>query len=76
MNDLGYSKPKKRRFALNRKNIARRMKRAENVTQHHTRRFILRRIDNVRLVTSEIITWLAIVGVLIATLGLQQVWGA
>lgn len=52
------------------------MKRAENVTQHHTRRFILRRIDNVRLVTSEIITWLAIVGVLIATLGLQQVWGA
>lgn len=65
----------KRRF-FDRKRLARRVKRAENVSQRHARRFILRRIDNVRLVTSEITTWLVLVGLLIATLGLQQAWSA
>ena len=67
---------KKRRFQIDGKRITRRVRRAGNITQRHTRRFVLRRLDNVRLVTSEITTWLVIVGVLIATLGLQQAWSA
>lgn len=75
MNDLGDLQPKPQRSALNRKDITRRLKRAGGVTQRHARRFILRRINSVRLVTGEIITWLAVVGILVATLGLQQTWG-
>ena len=75
MSDLGDLQPKLQRSALNRKDITRRLKRAGGVTQRHARRFILRRINSVRLVTGEIITWLAVVGILVATLGLQQTWG-
>ena len=75
MSDLGDLQPKPQRSALNRKDITRRLKRAGGVTQRHARRFILRRINSVRLVTGEIITWLAVVGILVATLGLQQTWG-
>lgn len=60
---------------LTRKRLMKHVHRAEMVTQRHTRRFIVRRIDSVRLASREIITWLMVVGALIAGLGLQLVVG-
>ncbi|MFZ1258641.1 MAG: peptide ABC transporter substrate-binding protein [Candidatus Saccharimonas sp.] len=60
---------------LDRKRLARRVKRAEGVTQRHAHRFIVRRINNIRLVSREITTWLFIVGGMIAAIGLQLYWG-
>ena len=64
-----------RHIRLNHKQLARRMKKAEGATQRHAHRFIVRRIDNIRLVTREITTWLLVVGVIIATTGFQLIWG-
>jgi peptide/nickel transport system substrate-binding protein len=60
-----------RKIKLDRKQVARRVKKAENATQRHAHRFVVRRIDNIRLVSREIITWLVVVAVLMAGLGLQ-----
>ncbi len=60
---------------LDRKQVAKRVKKAENATQRHAHRFVIKRIDNIRLVSREIITWLLVVGALIAGLGFQLVWG-
>jgi peptide/nickel transport system substrate-binding protein len=60
---------------LDRKRLARRVKKAEGATQRHAHRFIVRRIDNIRLVTREITIWLLVVGVIIAAIGLQLIWG-
>lgn len=64
-----------KRIKLDRKRLARRVKKAEGATQRHAHRFIIRRIDNIRLVTREITTWLVVVGVIIAAIGLQLIWG-
>ena len=64
-----------KRIKLDRKQLTKRVKKAEGATQRHAHRFLVRRIDNVRLVSREITTWLVIVGVMIASLGLQLVWG-
>ena len=66
--------PVKKAKLFSRKHLRRRVKRASGVSQRHAHRFIMRRMDNMRLVTSEITTWLVLVGVLIAMLGLQQAW--
>lgn len=64
-----------RTIKLDRKRFARSVRKAENATQRHAHRFIIRRINNVRLVAREITTWLLIVGMLIAGLGIQLMWG-
>ena len=60
---------------IDRKRFARRMRKAEVATQRHAHRFILRRLDNARLVVREITAWLLLIGLLIAGLGLQLIWG-
>lgn len=60
---------------LDRKKFARRMRRVEVATQRHAHRFIVRRIDNIRLVAREITTWLVAVGLIIGGIGLQLLWG-
>ena len=60
-----------KRIKLDRKRIARRMQKAEGATQRHAHRFIVRRIDNIRLVAREVTTWLVLVGIIIAALGVQ-----
>ncbi|MGB4768190.1 MAG: peptide ABC transporter substrate-binding protein [Candidatus Saccharimonas sp.] len=65
---------KLQRLRVNRKQLARRLKKAEGATQRHAHRFIVRRIDNARLVARQITIWLAVVGVLVAGLGIQMVW--
>lgn len=64
-----------KKIKLDRKLVAKRVKKAENATQRHAHRFVIKRIDNIRLVSREIITWLLVVGALIAGLGFQLVWG-
>jgi len=64
-----------RRIKLDRKSFAKRMRRAETTTVRHANRFILKRLDNVRLVRREITQWLVMVGVVIAGLGVQLLWG-
>ncbi len=65
---------KLQRLRVNRKQLARRLKKAEGATQRHAHRFIIRRIDNARLVARQITIWLAVVGVLVAGLGIQMIW--
>lgn len=65
---------KLKRLQVDRKQLTRRLKKAEGATQRHAHRFIVRRIDNARLVARQIIIWLAIVGVLVAGLGVQMMW--
>lgn len=60
---------------LDRKQLARRVRRAESATQRHAHRFIIRRLDNIRLVSREITIWLLLVGALIAALGIQLIFG-
>lgn len=63
------------RIKLDRKSLARRMKRAETSTVHHANRFVVKRLQNVKMVRREITQWLAIVGILIAAIGVQLLWG-
>lgn len=50
------------------------MRRAEVVSTRHAHKFVIGRINNIRLVSREITTWLIFVGVLIAGLGVQILW--
>ena len=64
-----------RAVKLDRKRFVRRMRKVETATQRHAHRFIIRRIDNARLVVREITTWLVVVALIIGGIGLQLVWG-
>lgn len=63
-----------RAVTLDRKKYAKRMRKVENATKRHAHRFIIKRIDNIRLVAREITTWLVLLGLLIAGLGVQLFW--
>lgn len=70
------SKASKGKLRLGYKRLALRVKHAEGATQRHASRFILRRIENVRLVMTEIMIWLAAIALLIAGLGVQYSWNS
>lgn len=70
------SKSSKGKLRLGYKRLALRVKHAEGATQRHASRFILRRIENVRLVMTEIMIWLAAIALLIAGLGIQYSWNS
>lgn len=59
---------------LDRRKLSRRAKRVSTATQRHAHRFIVRRIENVRLVSRQIITWLVLVGLVVAGMGIQLIW--
>lgn len=59
---------------INKKVINKRVKRAEDVTVRHTKRFILKRWDNVREVRRHIIIWIFAMGLLIVAAGMQLSW--
>ena len=63
------------RIKFDRKGIAKRMKRVETSGVKHANQFIVKRLGNVKLVRREITRWLVLVGVIIAALGLQLIWG-
>ncbi len=59
---------------VNRKVINKRVRRAEDVTLRHARKFIIKRWSNIREVRWNILAWSVTVGVLIAATGLQVMW--
>ena len=56
---------------LSRRSIEKRMHKVETATVRHAHKFIIKRWSNVRDVQRHVITWIVIVGVLIAATGLQ-----
>lgn len=62
------------KLSFNRKDLSKRMRWAENVTVRHARKFIVRRLANVREVRRHIAVWVVAVGLLIAASGLQLMW--
>lgn len=74
MDDKQKGWRKVRYIKLDRKRLLRRMRRAEVVSTKHAHRFVIGRINNIRLVSREITTWLVFVGILIAALGVQTLW--
>lgn len=54
--------------------FSRRVKKAEGATTRHARKFIVTRLDNIRSVRRQIISWLLLVGAMIIAVGVQFVW--
>ena len=63
------------RIKLDRRRLAKTVKRAEGTTTRHANRFVLKRINSIKLVRREIATWLLLVGAIIAGSGVQLLWG-
>lgn len=59
---------------VNHKKIFRRMKKAERDSTRHAQKFLMKRIDTIRVARRHIVQWLLLVGVLIAATGLQLSW--
>ncbi len=62
------------KLKFDRKQLAKRVKKAEGATMRHAHRFIVGRLDNMRDVRRHIIGWLLLVGVMIGLVGLQLMW--
>lgn len=56
------------------KDLAKRMKKVEGATVKHARRFVFKRLHNVREVRRHIALWTLAIGVLIGATGLQFLW--
>lgn len=63
-----------RNIKLDRKQIVKRIRKAETTSTRHASKFVFGRINNVRAVSREITAWLVFVGILIAGLGIQILW--
>jgi len=50
------------------------MKKVEGATVRHARRFVFKRMDNIREVRRHIILWVLTIGVIIGASGLQLMW--
>lgn len=70
-NELEEPLKKKR---VDSKRIARRFRKIETATQRHAHRFLVRRVDNIRLAAREITVWLVTIGLVIGGIGLQLLW--
>lgn len=60
--------------SVDRKKIFKRMKRAEKASTRHAQKFVVKRLDTIRLARRHIVQWLLLVSVLIAATGLQLTW--
>ncbi len=74
MNDDKQGWKQFKRIKLDRKQLVSRAKKVENASQRHAHHFIVRRLDNIRMVSHEVTIWLLIVGAIIGGLGVQLVW--
>ena len=63
-----------RELSFDSKKLSRRVKKAEGATTRHARKFIITRLDSIRTVKRNIISWLLLVGVMILAVGAQFVW--
>ena len=62
------------RLKFDSKNLSKRVKKAEGTTTRHAHKFIVKRIDNIRYVRRQIISWLLLIGITIAASGAQLLW--
>lgn len=62
------------KMSFNSRDLSRRMKKVEGATVKHARRFVFRRIDNIREVRRHIALWVLAIGVIIGASGLQLLW--
>jgi peptide/nickel transport system substrate-binding protein len=62
------------KLSFNKKDLTKRMRKAEGATVRHARKFIFRRMGNVREVRRHILIWAVAVGVLIGATGIQLMW--
>src|SRR5690606_32387349 len=60
--------------SVDRKKIFRRMKRAERASTRHAHKFLVKRLDTIRIARRHIVQWILLVGVLIMATGLQLSW--
>lgn len=68
----GFKRLPKESFS--RRALSRRLKRAQNASVRHARRFVIRRWSNVRDARQQIVLWVIAMGVLIGAAGLQFTW--
>lgn len=59
---------------LDSRNISRRMRKVEGATVRHAHKFIIKRWSSVREVQRHVVTWVIVMGLLIAATGLQLMW--
>lgn len=59
---------------VSRKDLSKRMRRAQGVTIRHARKFVFRRWENAREVSRHIVIWVVAVGILITATGVQLMW--
>lgn len=62
------------KLSFSSKELSRRMKKVENATMKHARRFVFRRMDSIREVRRRIALWILVVGLIIGASGLQLMW--
>lgn len=62
------------KMSFSTKDLSRRMKKVEGATVRHARKFVFRRIENVREVRRHIAIWVIMVGYIIAATALQLNW--
>lgn len=59
---------------FNKRKLSKQLKKVEGATLRHTHKFIIKRWVNVREAQRHIVTWILIMGILIAATGLQLMW--
>lgn len=74
MDDESKNWKKFQKLRFDRQGMGDRMRRAESATTSHARRFIFRRVNSIREARRQIMTWLVLVGVLIAAVAAQTFW--
>lgn len=62
------------KLSFDSKRFSKRVKKAETATVRHARKFIVGRLDNIRVVRRNIIGWLIIVGCMLALVNIQMLW--
>lgn len=60
--------------SVDRRKIFKKMKHAEKASTRHAQKFVVKRLDTIRLARRHIVQWLLLVSILIAATGLQLTW--
>lgn len=60
--------------SVNHKKIFKHIKKAEKASTRHAHKFLVKRLDTIRVARRHIVQWLILVSVLIAATGLQLTW--
>lgn len=60
--------------SVDRKKIFKHMKKAEKASTRHAHKFLVKRLDTIRVARRHIVQWLILISVLIAATGLQLTW--